>query len=87
MPKKKANQPRKMSDIMKEMSERLLLDPEAAHSSEAFHVALFFANLAWNECVGLGAERERTKKHLAIYRGREPETLGRIEVEGHRRDD
>ena len=61
MPKKKAIQPSKMSDIMKEMSERLLLDPEAAHSSEAFHVALFFANQAWNECVGLGAERERTK--------------------------
>ena len=62
MPKqKKADQPRKMSDMMKEMSERLLRDPEAAHSSEAFHVALFFANLAWNECVGLGAERERTK--------------------------
>ena len=62
MPKRKqADQPRKMSDIMKEMSERLLCDPEAAHSPEAFHVALFFANLAWNECVGLGAERERTK--------------------------
>ena len=62
MPKrKKADQPGKMSDIMKEMSERLLLNPEAAHSSEAVHVALFFANLAWNECVGLGAERERTK--------------------------
>ncbi len=61
MPKKKASQSRKMSDIMKEMSERLLLDPDAAHSSEAFHVALFFANQAWNECVGLGAERERTK--------------------------
>ena len=62
MPKrKKADQPRKMSDIMKEMSERLFRDPEAAHSPEALHVALFFANLAWNECVGLGAERERTK--------------------------
>ena len=59
--RKKSDQPRKMSDIMKEMSERLLCDPEAAHSPEAFHVALFFANLAWNECVGLGAERERTK--------------------------
>jgi len=62
MPKrKKADQPRKMSDIMKEMSERLLVNPGAAHSPEAVHVALFFANLAWNECVGLGAERERTK--------------------------
>jgi hypothetical protein len=59
--RKKASQTGKMSDIMKEMSERLLLNPEAAHSSEAVHVALFFANLAWNECVGLGAERERTK--------------------------
>ena len=62
MPKRtKTDQPRKMSDIMKEMSERLLRDPEAVHSSEAAHVALFFANLAWNECVGLGAEREGTK--------------------------
>jgi len=62
MPKrKKASPPRKMSDIMKEMMERLLRNPEAAHSSEAAHVALFFANLAWNECVGLDEERERTK--------------------------
>lgn len=62
MPKrKKADQPHKMSDIMLEMSDRLMLDPEATHSSEARHVALYFANLAWNECVGLGAEREKTK--------------------------
>ena len=62
MPKrKKADEPRKMSDIMLEMSDRLMLDPDAIHSSEARHVALFFANLAWNECVGLGAERELTK--------------------------
>ena len=62
MPKRKqADQPRKMSDIMKEISERLFINPDAAHSPEAVHVALFFANLAWNECVGLGAERERTK--------------------------
>ena len=62
MPKrKKANQPRKMSDILKEMTDRLFREPDVAHSSEALHVALFFANLAWNECVGLGAERERTK--------------------------
>jgi len=52
------DQPRKMSDIMKEMSERLFRDPDAAHSSEAFHVALFLANVAWNECVGLGGDRE-----------------------------
>lgn len=51
-------QPRKMSEIMKEMSERLLRHPDAAHSSEAAHVALMFANIAWNECVGLGGVRE-----------------------------
>ena len=62
MPKqKKPSQPRKMSDNLKEMTDRLFRDPEVAHSSEALHVALFFANLAWNECVGLGVERERTK--------------------------
>jgi hypothetical protein len=55
---KKADHPRKMSDIMKEMSERLFRNPEVAHSSEALHVALFFANVAWNECVGLVHERE-----------------------------
>jgi len=55
---KKADQPRKMSDIMKEMAERLFRNPDVAHSSEAFHVALFFANVAWNECVGLVHDRQ-----------------------------
>ena len=45
--------PRKMSEIMKEMSERLLRNPCRAPSSEAAHVALMFANIAWNETVGL----------------------------------
>src|SRR5438552_828291 len=63
MPKrKKSDQPRKMSDIMKVMSDRLFRAPAAAHSSEAAHVALFFATLAWNDCVGLGAEREPANK-------------------------
>ncbi len=53
-----SRQSHKMSDIMKEMMEQLLRDPKAVPSSEASHVALFFANVAWNECVGLGAERE-----------------------------
>ena len=56
--RKKADNPRKMSDIMKEMSERLLREPGGSPSSEASHVALFLANIAWNECVGIGAERE-----------------------------
>jgi hypothetical protein len=50
--------PRKMSEIMKEMSEILLRQPSKVPSSEAAHVALFFANVAWNESVGLGESRE-----------------------------
>lgn len=52
------SQTRKMSEVMKEMSERLLRHPDATHSSEAAHVALLFANVAWNECVGLDGARE-----------------------------
>jgi hypothetical protein len=44
--------------MMKEMSERLLRHPDATHSSEAAHVALMFANIAWNETVGLRHARE-----------------------------
>jgi len=51
-------QPRKMSEIMKEMSERLLRNPGSVPSSEAAHIALMFANIAWNETVGLGHARK-----------------------------
>jgi hypothetical protein len=51
-------QHRKLSEIMKEMMERLLRDPAGVPSSEAAHVALFFSNIAWNECVGVGHARE-----------------------------
>ena len=51
-------QPRKLSEIMKEMSETLLRNPGGVPSSEAAHVALFFANVAWNESVGLDHARE-----------------------------
>ena len=50
--------PKKLSDMMKKMSERLLRNPDDVPSSEAAHVALFFANVAWNECVGLDHARE-----------------------------
>ena len=53
-----ARQPRKMSEMLKEMSEVLLSDPHTPPTSEAAHVALFFANVAWNECVGLDHARE-----------------------------
>ena len=51
-----AKQPKKMSEMLKEMSERLLRSPDDA-SSEAAHVALMFAHIAWNEAVGLGNDR------------------------------
>ena len=51
-------QVRKLSEIMKEMSETLLRNPSGVPSSEAAHVALFFANVAWNESVGLDHARE-----------------------------
>jgi len=53
-----SRQPRKMSEMLKKMSDSLLSNPQNALSSEAAHVALFFANLAWNECVGLDGVRE-----------------------------
>jgi hypothetical protein len=49
---------RKMSEIMKEMSEALLRNPGGVPSSEAAHVALLIANIAWNESVGLDHARE-----------------------------
>jgi phosphomannomutase len=51
-------QDRKLSDILKEMAETVMRDPRKVPSSEAAHVALFFANAAWNECVGLDGARE-----------------------------
>jgi hypothetical protein len=40
------------------MSEILFRHPKQVPSSEAAHVALFFANVAWNESVGLDHARE-----------------------------
>jgi hypothetical protein len=51
-------EPRKLSEILKEMSETLLRNPGGVPSSEAANVALFFANVAWNESVGLDHPRE-----------------------------
>ncbi len=54
----RTDEPRKLSEIMKEMSETLLRNPDGEPSSEAAHVALLFANIAWNESVGLDHARE-----------------------------
>jgi hypothetical protein len=51
------DRPRKMSEILKEMSERLLRQPGRVPSSEAAQLALFLANVAWNESVGLKTDR------------------------------
>ena len=66
-------QPRKMSEIMKEMSERLLRHPSEVPSSEAAHVALFFANAAWNESVGLGDSREGYRNVWETIEAENPE--------------
>src|SRR6185312_10990833 len=68
-----SQQPRKMSEIMKEMSETLLREPDAAHSSEAAHVALMFANVAWNEAVGLGHAREGYRSAWEVIEAENPE--------------
>jgi hypothetical protein len=66
-------QTKKMSEIMKEMSERLLRHPDAAHSSEAAHVALMFANIAWNESVGLGHARKGYRSAWEMIEAENPE--------------
>lgn len=50
--------PDNMSEMLKEMAERLLREPDRVPSSEAFNVALMFANIAWNETVGLDNARQ-----------------------------
>ncbi len=65
--------PRKMSEVMKEMAERLLLNPDAEHSSEAMHVALFFANAAWNESVGIAGAREGYRNVWETIEAENPE--------------
>jgi hypothetical protein len=51
-------QPRKMSEIMKEMAETLLRYLSELPSLEAANVALFFANAAWNESIGVAHSRD-----------------------------
>ncbi len=66
-------QPRRMSEMLKEMSESLLSNPGNVPSSEAAHVALFFANVAWNECVGLDGAREGYRNVWETIEAENPE--------------
>jgi hypothetical protein len=54
--------PRKMSEIMKEMAEALLRSPGMVPTSEAMQMALLFANVAWNETVGISHPRAAWSK-------------------------
>ena len=62
-----------MSEILKEMSERLLLHPDDSHSPEAAHVALMFANIAWNETVGISHGREGYRTAWEMIEAENPE--------------
>ena len=66
-------QPRKMSEILKEMSETLLRNPGGVPSSEAAHVALLFANVAWNESVGIDVARVGHRKVWETIEAENPE--------------
>ena len=62
-----------MSEIMKEMSELLLRNPRNIPSSEAARVSLFFANVAWNESVGLDHAREGYRHVWEVIEADDPE--------------
>jgi hypothetical protein len=62
-----------MSEIMKDMSQQLLRNPAGVPSSEAAHVALMFANIAWNETVGLVHARESYRSASEEIEAENPE--------------
>ena len=65
--------PQKLSEIMKEMAEQLLRNPAGLPSSEAAHIALMFANIAWNESVGLVHARESYRSAWEMIEAENPE--------------
>jgi hypothetical protein len=67
------HQTKKMSELMKELSERLLRQPDSAHSSEAAHVALMFANIAWDKAVGLDHAIEGYRSAWEMIESENPE--------------
>jgi hypothetical protein len=65
--------PRKVSEILEEMSKLLLRDRHRVPSLEAAQVSLFFANAAWNECVGLRDTREGYRSVWGTIEAENPE--------------
>jgi hypothetical protein len=65
--------PRKMSEIMKEISEILLRDSRKESSLEAAEVALLFANIAWNESVGMDGSRDGYRNIWEAIEAENPE--------------
>jgi len=66
-------EPRKLSEIMKEMAETLFRDPRKMPSSEAAHAALLFANVAWNETVGIAGARQGYRNVWQMLEAENPE--------------
>lgn len=56
---------RKLSDIMKEMTLRLLKRPDAVPTRPAFEAALLLATAAWNAALGESLFREQHRELLA----------------------
>ena len=66
----------KMSEMMQEMSEHLLRISTTPPSSEAMHVALFFASTAWNESVGLTYSRDGYRQVWETMEAHNPAVSG-----------
>ncbi|MHC4477477.1 MAG: hypothetical protein ACYTEL_17655 [Planctomycetota bacterium] len=58
---------------MKEMSERLLKNPEDVPTSETAHIALMFSNIAWNETVGLVHPRNGYRSSWEMIEAENPQ--------------
>jgi len=69
---------RKMSEMLLGMSERLLWNPGVPPSPEAAHVALMFANFAWNETVGLDQPRASYRSAWEHIEASNPDLWGEL---------
>jgi hypothetical protein len=73
------HQPRKMSEVLKEMSEQLLRNPATVPSATAVQFGLMLANFAWNETVGLGGPREGYRSAWETIEADNPEVWSELE--------